>query len=110
MRKSSLLAVLLLGGMLILMIMSARGDSATFDEVAHIGAGYSYLTQKDGRLNPEHPPLIKMMSVFPLLFLNLNFDATQPFWATQNVNDRQWAAGNSLLYESVHICYHSIRK
>jgi len=100
MRKSSLLAVLLLGGMLILMIMSARGDSATFDEVAHIGAGYSYLTQKDGRLNPEHPPLIKMMSVFPLLFLNLNFDATQPFWATQNVNDRQWAAGNSLLYES----------
>src|SRR3989344_6926434 len=100
MRKSSLLAVILLVGMLFLMITSSKNDSATFDEVAHIGAGYTYLAQKDGRLNPEHPPLIKMISAVPLLFLNLNFDVNQPFWTMPNVNDRQWAAGNSLLYES----------
>lgn len=93
-------AILTLSGMFFLMFFSSLGDSATFDEVAHIGAGYSYLTEKDSRLNPEHPPLIKDLSALPLLFFNLNFSVDQPFWTLKNVNDRQWLAGNSLLYES----------
>ncbi len=95
-----MLAIFILAGMIFVMIESSKNDSATFDEIAHIGAGYSYLQEKDGRLNPEHPPLIKMFSAIPLLFLRLNFSTNQPFWTTENVNDRQWAAGNSLLYES----------
>lgn len=100
MNKSNFVAVLVLAGMFLLMFFSSLDNSATFDEVAHIGAGYSYVTQKDGRLNPEHPPLIKIISAIPLLFLKLNFSINRPFWNMQNVNDRQWAAGSSLLYES----------
>jgi hypothetical protein len=35
-------------------------QSQTFDEAAHLAAGYSYLTTGDFRLNHEDPPLIKM--------------------------------------------------
>ena len=34
--------------------------SQTFDEAAHLAAGYSYLTTGDFRLNHEDPPLIKL--------------------------------------------------
>ncbi|TSD02071.1 MAG: Uncharacterized protein Athens071425_169 [Parcubacteria group bacterium Athens0714_25] len=79
-------------------LLNAANDSATFDEVAHIPAGYSYLTKQDMRLNPEHPPLIKDLAAFPLLFLHLNFDTAQKFW-TEDING-QWDAGRSLLYQS----------
>lgn len=79
-------------------LLNANNDSATFDEVAHIPAGYSYLTERDMRLNPEHPPLIKALSAIPLLFLDLNFDTTKPYW-TSDVNG-QWDAGREFLYKS----------
>lgn len=79
-------------------LLNAKNDSAIFDEIAHIPAGYSYLTEHDMRLNPEHPPLIKALSAVPLLFLGLNFDTSQLFW-TQDING-QWDAGKSLLYNS----------
>lgn len=79
-------------------LLNAKNDSAIFDEIAHIPAGYSYLTEHDMRLNPEHPPLIKALSAVPLLFLGLNFDTAQPFWTT-DING-QWDAGRSLLYTS----------
>lgn len=95
------IAVALLAFMFLVMVGSTWNDSATFDEVAHIGAGYSYLKYQDGRLNPEHPPLLKDLAVLPLLFLNLYGDMrSQSFWTWENVNDRQWATGNYLLYES----------
>lgn len=48
-------------------IVSLAGDSATFDETAHIGAGLSYLQRGDFRLNPEHPPLAKSLSGMALI-------------------------------------------
>ncbi|NTV41511.1 MAG: hypothetical protein HGA61_04560 [Candidatus Moranbacteria bacterium] len=84
-------------------ILNANNDSATFDEVAHIPAGYSYVSQHDTRLNPEHPPLIKDLAGLPLLFLNLNFDTTQPFWTGDLPgawDEGQWVAGRHLLYEA----------
>jgi len=35
-------------------------DSFTVDEAYHIGAGVSYVRTGDFRLNPEHPPLVKL--------------------------------------------------
>ncbi len=35
-------------------------DSFTFDEAYHIGAGAAYVKTGDFRLNPEHPPLVKL--------------------------------------------------
>jgi len=94
----------MLGIMFVLLFTSAWNDSATMDELAHIPAGYSYLTQFDYRLNPEHPPLMKDLSAFPLLFLDspdsasLNFPLDATAW-TKDING-QWEMGRIFLYES----------
>lgn len=51
--------------------LSARDKSPTFDEPAHIYAGYSYWTRSDFGMNPEHPPLVKLIAALPLLPLQL---------------------------------------
>ncbi|NTW27064.1 MAG: hypothetical protein HGA36_01945 [Candidatus Moranbacteria bacterium] len=85
-------------------VLNAKNDSATFDEVAHIPAGYSYIEKQDMRLNPEHPPLLKDLIGLPLAFLDLKFDTTQKFWTGEGFgriwDDGQWAAGKHLLYEA----------
>jgi hypothetical protein len=58
-RRPRPVVVLLLGGFAALAFPSAVGDSATFDETAHLPAGISYLQKLDFRQNPEHPPLVK---------------------------------------------------
>ena len=40
--------------------IATRLDSFTFDEAYHIGAGAAYVKTGDFRLNPEHPPLVKL--------------------------------------------------
>jgi tetratricopeptide (TPR) repeat protein len=37
-------------------------DGFTFDEAYHIAAGASYLRFHDFRVNPEHPPLVKLIA------------------------------------------------
>lgn len=83
-----------LATMLGVMIFSASGDSPIRDEEPHIAAGYSYLTKGDYRLNPEHPPLIKDLAAFPLLFLNLNFP--DKLWS-EGLNN-QWEIGHKFLF------------
>jgi hypothetical protein len=60
---------LLAGLLLVLMAVLAGGaalrESVTIDEVAHIGAGVSYLQKLDLRMNPEHPPLPKVLAALP---------------------------------------------
>ncbi len=93
----SLLA-LIVATSFIFMLGAARGDSAIMDELAHIPAGYSYVRYLDYRLNPEHPPLVKILSGLPLLFAGVNFPVNQPAWQTEL--NGQWQAGAQFLYES----------
>jgi len=77
--------------------IGAWQDSQTTDEAVHLVAGYSYLRTNDHRLNPEHPPLIKILAALPLLgFNDLNFSTTQQSW----VDPQQWQAGADLIYGS----------
>jgi len=46
-------------------------ESLTWDEDDHIFAGYMMLHTSDYGLNPEHPPLVKMLAALPLLGRNL---------------------------------------
>jgi 4-amino-4-deoxy-L-arabinose transferase-like glycosyltransferase len=59
------------GGLIILqMILVAiivHGESLTFDEGDHIFAGYRMWHSGDYGLNPEHPPLVKLVATLPLL-------------------------------------------
>ena len=62
----SLLIVLLLQ-----LALSVRQNSITWDEDDHIYAGYMSWKRGDFGLNPEHPPLVKMLAAVPLLNLPL---------------------------------------
>jgi Dolichyl-phosphate-mannose-protein mannosyltransferase len=65
----------LVGGLLAVMWLqmglSIRRISQTWDEGAHIFAGYSYWQSGDFGVNPEHPPLLKMLATLPILNLPL---------------------------------------
>jgi hypothetical protein len=61
--------IILLAIIFFVPLVIMREKSATYDEVAHLPAGFSYLTTGLVRLNPQHPPLIKEICAFPLLFL-----------------------------------------
>jgi hypothetical protein len=59
-------------GLFLLLVFVAQGiffiraNSQTVDEVMHLAAGYSYLSRRDFRLEPQNPPLIKEFLALPL--------------------------------------------
>jgi len=57
-----------------------REKSATFDEIGHVAAGYSFLRYNDYRLYDVDPPLMRQIAAFPLLFMNLNFPIHSEGW------------------------------
>lgn len=81
-----------------LMFYASRTDSAIDDELAHIPAGYGYVSQLAYRLNPEHPPLVKALAMLPVLFLHPDFPTTSTAWTTA-VNG-EWSMGTQFLYQS----------
>jgi hypothetical protein len=99
--------VFILGLTLILGVLafgSSAGDSLTVDESPHIVAGYSYVVEGDYRLNPEHPPLLKLLSGISiwlgdkLTSQNIYFPNNIPAW-NEKVN-AQWDMGYELLFQS----------
>jgi 4-amino-4-deoxy-L-arabinose transferase-like glycosyltransferase len=87
---------LLLMTMLLLLLGSVREEALTSDEPAHITAGDASLRFRNARLNPEHPPLLKMLAAVPLLALQLHFPLTSPAWQ-EGLND-QWTTAELFLY------------
>ena len=73
-------ALLLLAFMGVLAGGAALRESVTIDEVAHIGAGLSYLQKFDLRLNEEHPPLAKMLAALPLVLRGTRADYSNVSW------------------------------
>ena len=63
-----ILLLLVLEGQL---LYSVRRESLTWDEGDHIFAGYMSLKHHDFGLNPEHPPLVKMVAALPLQNMTL---------------------------------------
>lgn len=66
--------VLILG---LQLALSVRQESQTWDEGDHIFAGYMTWTRADFGLNPEHPPLLKLLATAPLLPAPLNVPELQ---------------------------------
>jgi hypothetical protein len=82
-----------------LMLWASRTDSAIDDELAHIPAGYGYVSQLDYRLNPEHPPLIKALAMLPvLMFVQPTYPINNAAWTTEL--NGQWDMGTAFLYNS----------
>ena len=59
------------------LFFSVRRESQTWDEANHIFAGYRSWTQADFGLNPEHPPLVKLLATAPLLRSDLKSPALE---------------------------------
>jgi hypothetical protein len=79
-RRGGLVAV---GVVCLLMILglqlalSVRRESQTWDEGDHIYAGYMSWKTADFGLNPEHPPMVKLLATIPLLSLPLKVPPLQ---------------------------------
>ncbi len=54
------LVLLLVGLGIVRSAIATRLDGFTLDEAYHIAAGVSYVKYADFRINPEHPPLVKL--------------------------------------------------
>jgi len=87
---------------ILLLILSAQilhaihGQSLTWDEDDHIFAGYESWKTHDFGLNPEHPPLVKLLATLPLLPLHLNVPPLQNrFFKTESYLD-----GRQLLFHN----------
>jgi len=96
-RRLPLLA-LLAGGTVIygaLAVSSMRTTSAVYDETAHLPAGYTYLTLRDFRMNPEHPPLAKELAALPLLLMDVRMRTGLPAWTLA----QEWEFGHRFLYQ-----------
>jgi hypothetical protein len=80
----AVVAALLLLLMGILAGGAALRESITVDEVAHIGAGVSYLQKLDMRMNVEHPPLAKVLAAIPLVVRGVRADYADISWSISN--------------------------
>ena len=94
----NLLVVLLLCVVFILPFLSMQNFSPAFDEITHLPSGFSYLKTGEIKLNPQHPPLIKMLSAFPLLFLDLKFNIQDQNLVGPQTDE--WQFGRDLLFNN----------
>src|SRR5260370_30242649 len=95
------------GAVLLLIIMfflaggAALHESATVDEIAHVGAGLSYLQRLDLRLIPEHPPLGKVLAAIPLAIRGAHADYSSAAWQLSAdffpAYGAQWIFGDAVL-------------
>ena len=92
-----------ISGLLLLVIIlslqlffSVRRESQTWDEANHIYAGYLSWTNKDFGLNPEHPPLVKLLATSPLLWLQLETPVPQGRFFKEDA----FLGGKDFLYQN----------
>ncbi|MBI2674269.1 MAG: glycosyltransferase family 39 protein [Candidatus Yanofskybacteria bacterium] len=93
-----LIVIVLLGIVFFLPFFSAQNFSPATDEIAHLPSGYSYWKTGQIVLNPEHPPLVKLMASFPLLFMDLKFDSNDPNLIGPIRNE--WSFGSKFLFSN----------
>ena len=91
-------AVLLLMAHFGLAVGSKRASSTTWDELAHLTAGFSYWENHDYRLHPENGILPQRWAALPAWLEGATFAplAGNDYWRTSNV----WVVGHQFFYET----------
>jgi hypothetical protein len=73
--------------------------SQTFDEANHLFAGYRYWRCRDFGINPEHPPLAKLLAGAPLLSFRLREPDT-PCGESTTTTAEDFAEAREFLYRN----------
>src|SRR5215210_5617927 len=91
---AGLVALLLILGLQL--ALSVRQESQTWDEGDHIFAGHMTWTRADFGLNPEHPPLLKLLATAPLL----NTPLEVPELQNRYFKEEAFLGGKEFLYRN----------
>ncbi len=80
----------------VLVVSVVRRESLTFDEGNHMFSGYMMMHTGDYGLNPEHPPLVKLLAALPLAGAKLWVPTLQgrDFKVEAYLDGRDWLARN----------------
>ncbi len=78
------------------LLYSVRQESLTWDEGDHIFAGYMSLKHHDFGLNPEHPPLVKMIAALPLQGMHLR----EPQLQNRYFKTEAYLSGRDLIFQN----------
>lgn len=96
-RPSIVLGVVALLAILFLQLaLSVHRNSCTWDEQDHLYAGYMSWKHGDFGLNPEHPPLVKMVAAIPILNMHLKMPALQD----RNFKHEAFLGGKDFLFKN----------
>ena len=92
-----LLVVVMLVVMAVEIAAAVHGQSPTWDEGDHLFSGFMSLRTGDFGLNPEHPPMAKMVGALSLIGLDLKVPKLQNrFFKTEAYDDgREFLFGNA---------------
>lgn len=96
--RANLVAAALLGGLFLQATLSMRLLNASYDEPGHLVAGYTHWQTGQVRLNPEHPPLIKLLAAWPSHLLGARLSPDDPAW--RHAPPDQWQLGDRFLYSN----------
>lgn len=91
-------AAVVLAGYLGFCFSTLRTTAPTFDEVAHLPAGYVSLADPTMLLNPEHPPLAKKLAALPLLAQVPVSESLRQAWSHLD----EWQFGRLFLFHTGH--------
>jgi 4-amino-4-deoxy-L-arabinose transferase-like glycosyltransferase len=89
-------AAALIAAQALMTVLAVHRESLTFDEGNHMFAGYMMWHTGDFGLNPEHPPLVKLLATIPMLGRQLWVPPLKgrPFKAEAYISGRDWVARN----------------
>ena len=87
-----LVLILLVTGAIVRSSIATRLDGFTIDEAYHIAAGVSYVRYADFRINPEHPPLVKLWVGSFMSATGFHLSGIRPF--TDKADERDFTEQN----------------
>lgn len=79
----------------LLTVHSYRRLSATIDEPQHLTDGYVTWKLQDYRVDPDHPPLLRMWAALPLLAMPVKLDSHTRYWLPFD----EWRFCHQFLYQ-----------
>jgi hypothetical protein len=77
-------------------LIAARTHTPTVDEFMHLPSGLYYLRTGDFAVNPQNPPLVRMLAALPLVFMDAKLE-TGPQWHTDPMSWGPWVLGTRFM-------------